>query len=572
MRGLVRSLAAVMLLLVQSRSIETGIDKGTVECSREKGNDILYAEKGDYGYIVSGGYPGNYSTAGKSGVWCQVHVQVCRTCRLRLQFEELSFELCLPSGQGSQGELGSDWCHKGCDHLHVHEVDPPYNRVTHRNYFSYSEGESYTSISGNVKVRHCTGSTSLEDGKRFRIAYTVIDKTELYKGVVSEYGDSTGYITSPNFPGGYALNGETFTYMIQNLDPYGHVRLIFDDWDLAPESKVKVYDGFSETSPHTTLERYTRPVIVSRSNTLVLVLSTGTRLSDCCHHSGFKGQYQYVSEQDWKERPDSTCSEAHPMQGGGIISFTGGTSSGPRFYDCLWVIKRYSSHYTADAVILRLREVLLGDGWLQYGRKNTLEIRSGGSSESPLVARFTARNLTDIQMSYTSHQGLYVRLRGGFYSTDKLSFIYTAVKNVTEGGDECPGYFDFLCRNLLCIDQELMCDGVDHCGDASDESPSVDCSVSGLWKHSFKWSMPYLVETTVPNKPACNGIVCGRVCLSLDQICDGVADCAGREDEDNCAKTSRQNNGGTTEIYQCPAWLPLFVMYLFTVYTTRTMR
>ena len=58
--------------------------------------------------------------------------------------------------------------------------------------------------------------------------------------MVAQYGKHIGTVTSPNFPHGYAMNGETFTYMIQNLDPYGHVRLKFDDWDVAPQSRVKV--------------------------------------------------------------------------------------------------------------------------------------------------------------------------------------------------------------------------------------------------------------------------------------------------------------------------------------------
>ncbi|CAG5135703.1 unnamed protein product, partial [Candidula unifasciata] len=279
-----------------------------------------------------------------------------------------------------------------------------------------------------------------------------------------------------------------------NIVDTTHPRVAVTPWVAAGQVSLKlhVYDGFSDNSPHTTLERYTRPVIVSHSSTLVLVLSTGTRSAECCYHAGFKARFYLVSEQEWTERPDSSCSESHPMQGGGIISFTGATSTEPRFYDCVWLIKRYNTHNTADAVVLRLREVLLGDGWLQFGRKNSLEIRKGVSSEAPLLARYTARNLTDISLAYTSQEGLYLRLRGGYYSTDKLSFTYTAVKNVTGDGEGCPGYFDFLCRNLLCIDQELMCDGVDHCGDNSDEHPSVDCSVSGLWKHSFKWSMPYM--------------------------------------------------------------------------------
>ncbi|CAL1538167.1 unnamed protein product, partial [Lymnaea stagnalis] len=461
------------------------------------------------------------STGGKAGLWCQVHIQVCSTCKLHLHFVELSFAQCSP---GRHKGPNKDWCHLGCDHIHIHEVDPPYSRLTHRDFFLGNESSHYTSISGNLKIRHCAGNTSVEDGKRFKIAYKVIDKKETYKGVVSQYADVRGTVTSPNFPHGYAINGESFTFEIHNLDPYGHIRLTFDDWDIAPETKVRIYDGFGYTSNHTTLERFPRPVYVSMSNTIAIVMSTGsphgagTQTSECCYYTGFKLEYQFVSEKEWKEKPDASCSQVQPMQGGGILSFTGNTSSVPRFYDCVWLIKRYSSLNTADAVMLRLREVLLGDGWLRYGKKNTLEIRNGVSSEAPLIARYTARNLTDIPASITSQLGLYIRLRGGFFSTDKLSFMYTAVKNVTEDGNGCPGFY-FLCRNLLCIDNDLTCDSVDHCGDGSDERPTLDCSVSDMLKHSFKWSMPYIADTTLANKPACPDITCGAICITLNQVC-----------------------------------------------------
>jgi hypothetical protein len=58
--------------------------------------------------------------------------------------------------------------------------------------------------------------------------------------MVAQYNHSVGILRAPNFPNGYALNGETFTYMVQNLDPYGHVRFLAMDWDIAPESEVKV--------------------------------------------------------------------------------------------------------------------------------------------------------------------------------------------------------------------------------------------------------------------------------------------------------------------------------------------
>ena len=66
------------------------------------------------------------------------------------------------------------------------------------------------------------------------------DKNELHQGMVGQYKNSMGVVRAPNFPHGYALNGETFTYMIQNLDPYGHVRFMAIDWDIASESEVKV--------------------------------------------------------------------------------------------------------------------------------------------------------------------------------------------------------------------------------------------------------------------------------------------------------------------------------------------
>jgi hypothetical protein len=72
-------------------------------------------------------------------------------------------------------------------------------------------------------------------------------------------------------------------------------------------------------------------------------------------------------------------------------------------------------------------------GWLKYGKLNSLDIHHGTTSEAPLMYRYTAKNLTYAPPSYFATAGLYIRLTGGFYNTDKLSFIFTAVKNVTGG-------------------------------------------------------------------------------------------------------------------------------------------
>ena len=47
-------------------------------------------------------------------------------------------------------------------------------------------------------------------------------------------------VSSPNFPLGYAVRGEIYTYSIRNTDPGGFIRLFFTDWDLSPHSRITV--------------------------------------------------------------------------------------------------------------------------------------------------------------------------------------------------------------------------------------------------------------------------------------------------------------------------------------------
>lgn len=74
------------------------------------------------------------------------------------------------------------------------------------------------------------------------ILFFSIEKVQQIRGTVSSsmFGGDRGEISSPNFPDRYALNDETFTYIITNLDPYGKIRIIFDDWDLASVSTLQV--------------------------------------------------------------------------------------------------------------------------------------------------------------------------------------------------------------------------------------------------------------------------------------------------------------------------------------------
>ncbi|KAL4235092.1 hypothetical protein ACF0H5_006730 [Mactra antiquata] len=532
------------ILLTYISALQNGIDVGITYCKRAHRNTgvTLKVEKGDYGHIASAGYPNNYTTEVYHGHLCNVELQACSTCKIRLKFVELRFPDC-ESRQTLVVQQIRSVCVTGCDHLRLFEVDQPYHRSTERNYFSDSEGDTYDTMSSGVVIQHCMSNGTSMDGKRFYIRYEVIDKIEKISGTITAplYSAGTGTITSPNFPLGYALNGETFTYMIQNLDPYGHVRLVFDDWDLAEKSHIQVYDDLSGPNLGTIYGHRKRPTIMSNGNTLVLVFNVGSDKFACCNHIGFRATYTFVSDEKWTERPRTDCSDSYLLQNGGVIKFHTDPMELPQWYDCVWIIKRYIANYP-DGVLLRLAETNLGKGWMQSGI-NSLEIYEGVTSLGNIIARYTTDNFTAGDILYSSGEGLYIRLRGVFNMADKLKMVYTAVSNFT--GIGCPSTAGFMCENMWCIPDDLTCDGIDHCGDNSDENPVLVCvkaeiedDVDWIWT----WDKPELEEKTIApvttTVNSCFGMFrChdDSACIHPRYTCDKIIHCNDRSDESGCS-------------------------------------
>lgn len=539
-------LVTVLLVTVKSiASYKEEEQQGLTECIKIYNGKTLLGVEGESGSVVNAGYPGVYSAGPDVLTMCEIALRACNSCRFHIVFEKLQFPACNSSlAVEYTSQLKTEnWCLPGCDHIHVFEGDRPYNLYFHQNYFSVNESTSYDSISSYIRIIHCMSNASLPEGKKFKMMYKVVAKKEEFTGSPNSDNSNSGFLMSPNFPHGYALNGEIFLYSIQNLDRKGFIQLIFDDWDVAQESELQVFDG--NLQPPIILKHFERPVIFSNTSSLLLLFNTGSKMSSSCSNIGFKATFSFVSERS-RENIRVDCGATLPTNIGGGISFHGISSMYRFSYDCVWVIKKIPDEKNDYQIHLHLKQLSMKDGW-EFQKKNSLEIHNGISSMEPLVAEYTSTQYSQTQTWNTHNQsdGFYVRLRGNFYLEDKIRFSYTAASTMTKDG--CSEKFQYPCVNILCIALSLKCDGIDHCGDNSDEAPALECSSPDREK--------YDKDISCEDKFLCDT----NVCLDMSQRCDSVQDCVDGSDEKSCHVQVPISNGWRFSIINDALHLSVFV-------------
>ncbi|XP_034995003.2 LOW QUALITY PROTEIN: sortilin-related receptor [Zootoca vivipara] len=117
-------------------------------------------------------------------------------------------------------------------------------------------------------------------------------------------------------------------------------------------------------------------------------------------------------------------------------------------------------------------------------------------------------------------------------------------RDCSDGSDEehcepiCTRYMDFVCKNRQqCLLRSMVCDGTVHCRDGSDEdSAYAGCSQDPEFHHTCD-QFSFRCQ---------NG-----VCISLVWKCDGMDDCGDYSDEANCENPTEAPNCSRYYQFQC---------------------
>ncbi|WKX90478.1 hypothetical protein Q1695_009375 [Nippostrongylus brasiliensis] len=286
--------------------------------------------------------------------------------------------------------------------------------------------------------------------------------------VLSPNQTSIGFIESPRYPDAYPRS-LVKKYTLVNTKTGGYIRLVFDDFHLHFQSEMQILDSDGHVLINTKSDHRRPPAILSSGNRLTLHF----KAHDFTHSIGFRARYEFVHDKEWSDRPNGRdCDELHEGYGG-EIKMDGNQQLVNTYVDCIWIVEEFHM----KGVGLRL------------------EVREGATSTSErLLLLFdsqTSEQLAHKQprhgyTTFNASPAFYVRLRGYVMGSSGLEIVYSQFYRWATA--LCPGIGEFHCDNARCIKSTLRCDGINNCGDLSDEQcqrpvsdfKQNDTDVSGL--------------------------------------------------------------------------------------------
>ncbi|XP_048522885.1 uncharacterized protein LOC109539560 [Dendroctonus ponderosae] len=280
---------------------------------------------------------------------------------------------------------------------------------------------------------------------------------------MSRMNNNSQFITSPFFPQLYPADLST-EYVIKCHSKIPcRINLIFTDFLMGYSSILEFFDWNGQRLYVISGNIFRPPVIVSSGPSLVVRF-----YANGASNLGFKASYGFTlgNLDDLVMRSNTDCGGQVNNLGGGITMMNM-TVEGPKFYDCLWIIQIPSS-FLHRKTHLYVKVVKFTD----FAGPTKLIMRKGVTSNEAVIETLKYPPGAFEKSTKTEHvvsikEGFYVSLRGLFKAESRVAIVYAAFNY-----KDCFSGLDFLCQNMRCISALLNCDGFDHCGDNSDESPT----------------------------------------------------------------------------------------------------
>uniref|UniRef100_A0A3Q2XI57 ST14 transmembrane serine protease matriptase b n=1 Tax=Haplochromis burtoni TaxID=8153 RepID=A0A3Q2XI57_HAPBU len=385
--------------------------------------------------------------------------------------------------------------------------------------------------------------------------------------------ENSGHVESPGFPNSPYPSNAYLQWKFR-ADPEHRIQLDFDDLILEDDCQrdfIKIYDSLVPIEKRAMTEQCGYPhqplSFISSGNVMLLMLVTNEEKN----FPGFRANYSPI--------PQTTLNCGGTLTGEkGSISSPFFPSNYPPRTTCVWNIEVANNKFLK----VLFNKFSLGNKTEGCGH-DYVEINDerlcGSDLKSP-VFTINSNKMTITFKSDSSYvdQGFTAEYERSL-NTLKWSFTFSVPNNVgfslcaslecdasqiqcknghckpkfwlCDGVDDCGDNTDeencgecrqFSCKNGRCIAENLKCNGKDDCGDASDESKSLVLQTCSEFTFQCK----------------------NKLCISkMNPECDGVQDCTDDSDEDNCGKltTHLPTDGCGMEFSQANQWEALLGLH-----------
>ncbi|GMR53207.1 hypothetical protein PMAYCL1PPCAC_23402 [Pristionchus mayeri] len=314
----------------------------------------------------------------------------------------------------------------------------------------------------------------------FPLHIKILNNTEILEGFLGNSNLTTNnHIQSPRYPSAYPRDVEK-TFLLQNSDANGVVRISFDDFNIDNQSELEVVDSDGSLLFSSRIHFRRPPSMESSGNTM----SVHLKANGFTQEIGFRAKYEFTKEIQWSEMPSDELCDLTLDGFGGSISLDGRTDLLDKDIDCVFVVQRRNSLVgrNYDRLFLRVDEFRL------HGDHLSVEVREGSfSTGDHLISLYDAQQTDELLakqpksgfIDSSDDPAFYIRLKGLLKSTVGFHLSYSFFYRWS--GPICPGSLEFRCTNQRCIKASLHCDGIDNCGDGSDElSCDGSSSISDL--------------------------------------------------------------------------------------------